>query len=61
MEYLDVQISAAKTGKYVVLYRQSPWDWIATSLHVILAFVEIMMEPIMIQNGAIWMSRMGVG
>ena len=62
LEHLDVQISAEKTSKHVVLHRKAPWDWMATSSHALTPFVGIMMEPtIMIQNGAIRMPRMGVG
>ena len=63
VEHLDVQISAEKASKHVVLHHMAPWDWMATSSHAVTPYVEmIMMEPmIMIQNGAICMPRMGVG
>ena len=62
LEHLDVQISAEKTSKHVVLHCKAPWDWMATSSHAVTPFIGIIMEPtIMVQNGAIRMPRRGVG
>ena len=55
-------INVEETSKHVVLHHKAPWDWIATSLHAVLAFVEVMIEQlIMVQNAAIGLRPIGVG
>ena len=61
IEHSEVQISVENASKHVVLKRKAPWDCVATLLHAIIAFIGIMVKPIMIQHGAIGMRRMGVG
>ena len=54
---------AEKTSKHMVLHRIAPWDWMATSPYTVIPFVGIIiMRPmIVVQNGVLWMPRMGVG
>ena len=43
-------------------YRYGSWDWMATSLHAVLALVGIMIgSMIMVQNAAVGMPRLGIG
>ena len=61
MEHLGVQISVEnEAGKHVVL----PWDYVATSpWHAVISYVGMALFDgmIMVQNGAIWRPRIGVG
>ena len=60
----SVQISVGNVAsKHVVLHHQAPWDWMATSSHAVISWIGMAFfdELIMVQNGAIWRPRMGVG
>ena len=61
----SVQIGVEKPGKHVVLQciQSRAWDWVATSPHAVILYVEMtsLVGMIMVQNGAIWRPRMGVG
>ena len=60
VEHSDVQISVEKASKHVVLQL---WDYVATSWHAVIPWsgMALFSGMIMVQNGAIWRPRMGVG
>ena len=60
----SVQISVEKeASKHVVLHRKALWDCVATLWHAVISCVGMTSfgGMIMVQNGAIWRRRMGVG
>ena len=61
VEHLDVQISVEKASKHVVLQLMGAWN-VATSWHAAaIQWDALIGGVIMVQNGAIWRPRMGVG
>ena len=60
VKHLDGQISVEKASKHVVL---QPWVWMTTSLHAAIPWIgmALFVGMIMVQDGAIWRPRMGVG
>ena len=64
VEHLEVRINVEKASKHVVLHRQAPWDWVATSpQHAVISCVGMALfgGMITVLNGAICMPPMGVG
>ena len=62
MEHL-VQISIETVpSRHAVLNSIVLWDWVATSPHAVISWLEIIMRELMVMtgNGAVWMRRIGL-